>query len=221
MDDVTEWKLKKDDASYLDIKDFKDLVEKKIDSSAEYNIFNSWHILSHLTVNGKQNALLPYNLISQSASADNRFSDLATEIAFSTPIGKIKPILRLGVHSKNYGGAERIGGQYIFGIGHGDFARIKQNTFINSLLFSDPTLKSNYYGLTRSSNDFIDENEVALGKGDVTYIDKDYSAYVLKENTFYGGFFATSGTIEVNSDTDNEVLPFGAVLRKMAFITIL
>jgi hypothetical protein len=214
MDDVTEWKLKKDDASYLDIKDFKDLVEKKIDSSQEYNIFNSWHIFSHLTVNGKQNALLPYNLISQSASADNRFSDLATEIAFSTPIGKIKPILRLGVQAKNYGGAERIGGQYIFGIGHGAFARIKQNTFINSLLFSDPTLKGNYYDLTRSSNDFLMEHEPVLGKGDVTYIDTDYSAYVLKENTFYGGFFATSGTIEVNSDTDNQVLPFGAVFKK-------
>jgi len=223
MDRQEEWKLKKDDASYLDIKDFKDLVEKKIDSSNEYKIFNDWYIFSHLQVNGKQNALLPYNLISQSPSADNSFTALATEIAYSTPIGKIKPILRFGVNIKSYTGKDKNGGKYIFGISHGQFKtdsqygqynRVKQNKFINSLLFSDPSLKGNYYGLKGSSNDFMNENEGGLQTGDNSYISEIYSAYVLKENTFYGGFFATSGTIEVNSDTDNEVLPFGAVFKK-------
>ena len=214
MDDVLEWKAKKDDASYLDIKDFKDLVEKKIPSTIEYDVFNSDYIKSHLTINGKQNALLPYNIINQSITSDNRFSDLATEIAYSTPIGKIKPILRYGVSKGNYSADEMYGGKYIFGIGHGAFTRVHKNNFINSILFSDPSLKGNYYGLNGSSNDFINENEADLKRGDSAYISEDYSAYVLKENTFYGGFFATSGTIAKNSDTDNEILPFGAVFKK-------
>ena len=214
MDRQEEWKLKKDDASYLDIKDFKDLVEKKIDSSNEYKIFNNWYIFSHLQINGKQNALLPYNVISQSASADNRFSDLAIEIMYYTPIGKIKPIIRYGVYKSNHKGRYSNFGNYTFGIGHGAFSRVVENRFVNSLLFSDPSLKGNYYGLKDSSNDFMNENQGGLQAGDSTYIDTDYTAYVLKENTFYGGFFATSGTIEVNSDTDNEVLPFGAVFKK-------
>lgn len=214
MDDVTEWKLKKDDASYLDIKDFKDLVEKKIDSSIEFDVFNNDYIKSHLTINGNQNALLPYNIINQSTTSDNRFSDLATEIMYSTPIGKIKPILRYGVSIGNYSDGEMYGGKYIFGIGYGAFTRVYKNNFINSILFSDPSLKGNFYGLNGSSNDFINENEADLKRGDSAYISEDYSAYVLKENTFYGGFFATSGTIAKNSDTDNEILPFGAVFKK-------
>lgn len=217
MDDVMEWQVKKDDASYLDIKDFKDLVEKKIDSSEEYSIFNTFnnaYIKSHLTINGKQNALLPYNIINQSLTSDNRFFDLATEIMYSTPIGKIKPILRYGVSDGTFLEGEMYGGKYIFGIGHGAFTRVHRNTFINSILFSDPSLKGNFYGLNGSSNDFINENEADLKRGDSAYISEDYSAYVLKENTFYGGFFATSGTIAKNSDTDNEILPFGAVFKK-------
>ena len=215
MDDVLEWKAKKDDASYLDIKDFKDLVEKKIDNSNEYDVFNDGnYIISHLTINGKQNALLPYNIVNQSSTSDNRFSDLSIEIMYSTPIGKIKPILRYGVSKANYSADEMYGGKYIFGIGHGAFSRVFTNNFINSILFSDPSLKGNFYGLNGSSNDFINENEADLKRGDSTYIDTDYSAYVLKENTFYGGFFATSGTIAKNSDTDNEILPFGAVFNK-------
>ena len=167
-----------------------------------------------MEVNGRQNALLPYNIINQSATSNNRFSDLATEIMYSTPIGKIKPILRFGVHLKGLSGGDRIGGQYVFGIGNGAFSRVKQNRFINSLLFKDPSLKGGYYDLKGSSNDFISQNQADLGAGDVTYIREDYSAYVLKENTFYGGFFATSGTITKNSDTDNEILPFGAVFKK-------
>ena len=214
MDDVFEWQVKKDDASYLDIKDFKDLVEKKIDSDKEYDAFNDSYIKSHLTINGKQNALLPYNIVNQSGTSDNRFSDLAIEIMYSTPIGKIKPILRYGVSKANYSADEMYVGKYVFGIGHGAFSRVFTNNFINSILFSDPSLKGNFYGLNGSSNDFINENEADLKRGDSAYIDTDYSAYVLKENTFYGGFFATSGTIAKNSDTDNEILPFGAVFKK-------
>tara|TARA_B110000483_G_scaffold28725_1_gene34826 strand:+ start:3678 stop:6551 length:2874 start_codon:yes stop_codon:yes gene_type:complete len=212
-----EWGAKKDDASYTDIKDFKDLVEKKIDSSKEYGIFNRTYIISHLQVDGKQNALLPYNTINQSDTGTNRFSDLAIEIMYSTPIGKIKPILRFGVHLRNYAENESsaiIGGQYIFGIGHGAFTQINQNQFINSLLFSDPTLKGVFYGLNGSSNDFMNENEFSLLRGAIPYIRESYSAYVFKENTFYGGFFASSGTITKNSETDNEILPFGAVFKK-------
>lgn len=211
---VMEWQERKDDPFYLEIKDFKDLNEKKINSDKEYDVFNSKYILSHLTINGKQNALLPYNIVNQSITSDNRFSDLATEIMYSTPIGKIKPILRYGVSDGTFLEGEMYGGKYIFGIGHGAFTRVHRNTFINSILFSDPSLKGNFYGLNGSSNDFINENEADLKRGDSAYISEDYSAYVLKENTFYGGFFASSGTIAKNSDTDNEILPFGAVFKK-------
>ena len=53
---------------------------------------------------------------------------------YSTPIGKIKPILRYGVSKGNYSEGEMYGGKYIFGIGHGAFTRVHKNNFINSIL---------------------------------------------------------------------------------------
>ena len=217
MDGNMEWRGKKDDASYLDIKNFKDLVEKKIDSDGEYSVFGGVYIKSHLRVSGKQNSLLPYSLIPQSVINSDDMTDLGgAKILYSTPIGDIKPILRYGVNHKSHTITNMNMGSYSFGIGHADFIRIKQNRFINNLLFKDPSLKGSFYGSNLSSNDFINENDSMLETGNSLYNNPYESAkiYVLKENTFYGGFFASSGTIEVNSDTDNEILPFGAVFKK-------
>ena len=207
-----------DDPFYLDIKSFKDLVEKKLEKNEDYNIYSEDYISSHLAISTKENPLLPYNTI----KIDN-LTALDT-MEYDTPIGKLNPIIRYGTLNAERSERQPISDDYFFGISNGangtdksaEYYKIKSNQTLNYCLFSDPSIKGGMYALEKTSNDFLIGNESSFTSTDIERSIKGLgeNCYVLKENTYYGGFFASSGTEKINSDTDEKVLPFGAIFKK-------
>ena len=208
----------KDDPFYLDIKSFKDLVEKKLEKNEDYNIYSEDYISSHLAISTKENPLLPYNTI----KIDN-LTALDT-MEYDTPIGKLNPIIRYGTVNAERSERQPISDNYFFGISNGangtsnsaEYYKINSNKTLNYCLFSDPSIKGGMNALEKTSNDFLIAYERSFTNTDIERSIKGLgeNCYVLKENTYYGGFFASSGTEKINSDTDEKVLPFGAIFKK-------
>ena len=204
--------FKEGDESLINIKTFKELSEKNVLQDEPFDVLNINYIKTHLLVSTKENALLPYNLVD--ADKLRLIKDMAHYV-YDTPIGKIYPIFKVGAFVSQPNKRQTLSRDYLFGIGvsSGTFRSVKSNKLLNFYMFSEPSIKGLGNGLKDNSNEFIKSNQYGFTSSDSREIAKE-KVYVLKENTYYGGFFATSGNLKINSQTDKKVLPFGAIFKK-------
>lgn len=194
---------------FTDIESFADISEKRPTQDKKYNElfdYGNYFTTKYSSVGEGVLPLLPYNLIPTS-----KIENIRNEYVYKTPVGDIYPILRVGV-CRNYGGFKYLSENYFFGISLGR-GGVDSNKVLDNLLFKNSGGKATFKG-NESSNDFINKNESQFASRNEKSIDKTESSYVLKENTYYGGFFASSGSIDQNSSNDETILPFGAVFKK-------
>ena len=187
---------------YLDLQTFRDLVEKRTPSDSDYTKFYYEFYKSNNMIRNGELPLLPYNLISKA-----QLQFLNDNYVYNTPIGNLYPIMRVGnsIPSLDYKN------KYRFGIYNSVNRKTYQSDLINDLLFTQYAKEGYAKDVSNDSKDFIDKHETKL-KRSSSFFSERY-AYSLKENTFYGGFYATSGTPEFNSINDEKVLPFGTIFK--------
>jgi len=196
-------KITKSDINfYLDLKTFRDLIEKRIPNDEDYKNFGYEFYKSNNRIKDGELPLLPYNIV-----LDSKLQTLKDNYVYNTPIGNLHPIMRVGSPLINMSYKN----ERLFGI-YNCNNRIAYSSFmIQKLLFTQYGKESYASKVAYDSKDFIDGEEYDL-KNRQNLVNKR-RLYSLKENTFYGGFYATSGTPELNSTNDEKILPFGTIFK--------
>jgi len=201
---------------YADINSFSDSELKRIPNDEDFKDFThpmglyKQEYNKHLSFGGGGLPLLPYNLITSSKLLAMSKKD---DIFYQTPIGNIYPLLRMGF--LGYRGdyfTNQLSKDYFFGIFVSKSNRIYYNDIIRNLLFTKAGKNKYEIYVNDNSKDFIDRIETDLYPTQSSLTSTDN--YSLKENTSYGGFYATSGTPKLNGLTDVRILPFGTVFKK-------
>lgn len=76
---------------YLNLKTFRDLVEKRIPNVNDYQNFGYEFYKSNNIVRSGELPLLPYNII-----LDSKLQSLKNNYVYNTPVGNLYPIMRVG-----------------------------------------------------------------------------------------------------------------------------
>ena len=199
----------KDDFSDLKAKSFFEVFEKsKLYKNVNYIKTNTkYYLKDDLKLN------LPYDYF-------NLFdkSEEAKDLLFDTPQGKIPPLVRListdNLRTIGSNDLNLVNQESLFGVLYDENGNTQLNEvdrFYN-IIFQN---KSVYVGF---------EKDLAYQKGDGFYRNfpsspskrnfaNEVRILTLKEDSYYGDFFNSSGSPLMNSTNNNKILPFGSIVK--------
>lgn len=197
--------------TFTDIKanSFNEVYEKSL------NYFHSRDIQTNIRYFGKEDLELnlPYNY-----SKIFEKSDEAKDLLFDTPQGKIPPLVKIITqdYSRRVGknSLDNVDGEVLFGVLNDGQDKIVMNEVFDfyNILFQN---HSTYVGYEvdikyRGGDGFYDKIPSSPSK---TTFSKSLNLLTLKENSYYGDFFNSSGSPSMNSENNNKILPFGSLVK--------
>lgn len=182
----------------------------------KYNFTERYKVLLEITKSYIDRVNLPYNLVELKEVIDSVKSDASKN--YQTLIGEIKPLFVIAHRSKFSRNSNHVA-DYTQQIEQISFVSIREpkaymSPFFETLLFSSKKSIQKTFDFDLSNKDFLENYERFLMSGFNGFLYEDYRAYVFKPDSFYGGFYFSSGYEDLNPNTDSEILPFGSVFQK-------
>ena len=152
---------------------------------------------------------LPYNY----TRALDKINE-AKDLLFDIPQGKIPPLVKIVTsersNSSYSNNLENINQGLIFGVlnNGNDTSFMNESKYFYNILFQNETTYIGYEedvegkDFYRKISDYPDK-----------IINKESKVLTLKEDSYYGDFFNSSGSPSMNSKNNNKILPFGSIVK--------
>ena len=138
----------------------------------------------------------------------------AKDLLFDTPQGKIPPLVKIvtseRIKSSYSNNLENINQELIFGVlnNGNDTSFMNESKYFYNILFQNETTYIGYEEDVKEK-DFYRKISDYPNK----LIDKESKILTLKEDSYYGHFFNSSGSPSMNSKNNNKILPFGSIVK--------
>lgn len=152
---------------------------------------------------------LPYNLVDLNNVSKKGYQSI---------LGEIMPIYALISNSKF---------KYEYDVTDFTHTNIRHNIFatrsqtkwqsgiINAFLFNKESTLKNLFDFNLNQQDFIEKYQsFLLSNVNSAYLRVNPLCYVLKPDTYYGGFYFSSGYEDLNPNTHSDILPFGSIFQR-------
>jgi len=138
----------------------------------------------------------------------------AKDLLFDTPQGKIPPLVKIVTSewrkSSYSNNLENINQGLVFGVlnNGNDKSFMNESKYFYNILFQNETTYIGYEEDVKG-NDFYRK----ISDYPERIIDKESKILTLKEDSYYGDFFNSSGSPSMNSKNNNKILPFGSIVK--------